>query len=151
MDRSIFEVESPVGRVDITGIKVGTFDGRNVFLYVGRLVGGSDGAVIFTNPSMYFLNSLTLMDPNPDAGSHPGAALKPSLQHSVDALQLFFPFVISFMKIVEFAYKAGLINPIAGPPPRNLAALISDNMPATTGADTEVPPAPRMLAPAMKR
>ena len=152
--RSIFETDSIVGSVgnfDFACITTGTFDGRIVFLYVGRLVGGSDGAVIFTNPNMYFLNFLTLIDPNPEAGSHPGAALKPSLQHRVDALQLFFPVVISFMKTFGFAYKAGLIKPIAGPPPRNLAALMSDSMPATTGDDTEVPPAPSMSPPTMNR
>jgi hypothetical protein len=47
--------------------------------------------------NMKSLKRLKSMDPRPDAGSHPGAAEKPCLQHTLSAVQLFLPTVISFM------------------------------------------------------
>jgi hypothetical protein len=40
--------------------------------------------------------------PKPEAGSHPGAALNPSLQQLEVLVQLFLPLVISFTNKLEF-------------------------------------------------
>ena len=75
--------------------------GAAVGVVTGDLVGLSDGellgVLILAISSMYFLNFRKSSVPQPDAGSHPFAALKPSLQHVTSAVQLFFPTVTSFV------------------------------------------------------
>lgn len=81
------------------------------------------------------------MDPNPDAGSQPGVAVNPSLQHIDEAVQLFLPLVTSFTKDLALAYRSGLMKPMGLPPFLRRATLTRERMPANTGEDTDVPAA----------
>ena len=110
-----------------------------VGLAVGRFVGGSDGAVMLTMDNMCLLNFRKSRVPRPLTGSHPVAALKPCLQHTVNLVQLFFPIVTSFMKRSALEYRMGLMKPRGLPPPLSRAALTNDTMAAIIGADAEVP------------
>jgi hypothetical protein len=121
----------------ITGVADGSDDG----IATGVDVGGSDGTGMPATDNMYLLKRLKSRDPNPDAGSQPGEALNPSLQHIDEAVQLFLPLIISFVKVFALAYRSGLRKPIGLPPFLRRATLTKDRMPAITGDDTDVPAA----------
>jgi hypothetical protein len=121
----------------ITGVADGSDDG----IATGVDVGGSDGTGMPATDNIYLLKRLKSRDPNPDAGSQPGEALNPSLQHIDEAVQLFLPLIISFVKVFALAYRSGLRKPIGLPPFLRRATLTKDRMPAITGDDTEVPAA----------
>jgi hypothetical protein len=121
----------------ITGVADGSDDG----IATGVDVGGSDGTGMPATDNMYLLKRLKSRDPNPDAGSQPGEALNPSLQHIDEAVQLFLPLIISFVKVFAFAYRSGLRKPIGLPPFLRRATLTKDRMPAITGDETDVPAA----------
>jgi hypothetical protein len=76
-------------------------------LLVGIVDGPSDGTGRPAMDNMKFLKRLKSMDPRPDAGSHPGVAEKPCLQHTLSAVQLFLPTVTSFMNWEGYWYKTG--------------------------------------------
>jgi hypothetical protein len=124
------------------GGRSGDLVGRLVGFLLGFAVGGSDGTVMLAIVNIKFLNFLKSSDPSPDAGSHPTAALKPCLQQVVLDVQLFLPIVTSLMNAFELPHSVGFIQPMGLPPPRSRAALTSENIPATTGVETEVPPTP---------
>ena len=118
---------------------LGIDDGLLLGLNVGFLVGAEVGLI----PIMNRLKRRKSKVPRPDAGSQPGAALKPSLQQLfVVLVQLFLPTVTSFVNKLEFPYSTGLRKPTGLPPALNLAAFTRDIMPATIGAPTDVPPTP---------
>ena len=50
---------------------------------------------------MKALKRLKFIDPRPEAGSHPGVAKKPCLQHIDNAVQRLSPTVMSFIKMDE--------------------------------------------------
>ena len=105
------------------------------------------GSELGLSPNMNCLKREKFKVPRPEAGSHPGAALNPSLQQLESLVQLFLPTVISFTNKLEFEYRAGLRKPTGFPPALNLAAFIRDTMPAMTGAPTDVPPTQWRLPP----
>ena len=125
------------------GAVVGSKDGEVVGWKDGAVVGAVDGALdglpIFIINALNFLKFST---PRPVTGSHPGAAEKPSLQHTggnCSLAQWLLPEVMSLVKFLYDAYKMGLIQPTDGRPARRRAALTRDIMPATTGVDADVP------------
>ena len=117
---------------------LGVDDGLLLGLNVGLLVGAEVGLM----PIMNRLKRRKSRVPRPEAGSQPGAALKPSLQQLFTLVQLFLPTVMSFVNKLEFPYSTGLRKPTGLPPALNLAAFTRDIMPATIGAPTDVPPTP---------
>lgn len=74
---------------------------------------------------------------------HPIEAEKPCEQHREEyRVHRLFPDTISLnMKAASFEYNNGFKNPKAGFPRANLAELISENIPAITGDDADVPEA----------
>ena len=130
------------------GAVVGSKDGAAVGRKDGAVVGAVDGAL--DGLSIFIINSLNFLKfstPRPVTGSHPGAAEKPSLQQVGGGRrggrrpyeQWLSPEVMSLVKFLYDAYKMGLIQPTDGRPARRRAALTRDIMPATTGADADVP------------
>ncbi len=115
---------------------------------MGAAEGVAEGAgVAPTAASMASLKAWKLMDPTPEAGSHPATAENPVLQHvavvPVEARQLLAPDVTSLTKLVLVeAYSRGLTNPRVGLPAARRAALARETRPAMTGAEAEVPATP---------
>jgi hypothetical protein len=128
----------------VVGIDVGVFVGEDV---VGLADGALVGAAMFITLIMWFLNFSKLIDPRPVAGSHPGVAWKPSLQHVLDAVHLLSPKVTSFVNRAALSYKIGLMKPTDLPPALNLAAFTRDIIPPKAGALTEVPLLPAIIPP----
>ena len=123
----------------LDGAVVGSKDGAAVGRKDGAVVGAVDGAL--DGLSIFIINSLNFLKfstPRPVTGSHPGAAEKPSLQHT-SFEQWLLPEVMSLVKFLYDAYKMGWIQPTDDRPACRRAALTRDIIPATTGADADVP------------
>ena len=95
-------------------------------------------------------------DPNPVAGSQPGAAAKPCSQHSAGIqnpapVQLLLPDVMSFANDPLLAYRVGFNQPKVGLPAAFLAALTRETMPPKAGVDKEVPEATYFPPPRITR
>jgi hypothetical protein len=82
----------------LVGFRVGDRDGLIVGLRDGLAVGLSLGITIVALVIMNALNLFKSRDPRPEAGSHPGAASNPCMQHVSEAVQLFLPSTTSFIK-----------------------------------------------------
>jgi hypothetical protein len=87
---------------------------------------------------------LYVMLPKPEVGSHPTAARNPELQQIGEIptaeQQLFSPDVTSLNLFVLLGlYNVGLMYPTLPNPFLFRFALISEIIPAKTGADAEVP------------
>lgn len=80
----------------LVGFRVGGRDGFLVGLWDVLTVGFALGITIFFVLIMNALNLFRSRDPRPEAGSHPGAASNPCVQHVSEAVQLFLPSTTSF-------------------------------------------------------
>lgn len=80
----------------LVGFRVGGRDDFLVGLWDGLAVGFVLGITIFVLLIMNALNLFRSRDPRPEAGSHPGAASNPCVQHVSEAVQLFLPSTTSF-------------------------------------------------------
>ena len=131
-----------VGAIDGWLAVVGAIEG--CFALVGA-IDGWFAVVVLLVPIfiMNVLNCLKFSTPRPVTGSHPGAAEKPWRQQAYGALypaaQWLSPEVMSLVKFLYDAYKMGWIQPNDDRPARRRAALTRDIIPATTGADADVP------------
>ena len=89
-----------VGAFD--GADDGSADGAGVGAFDGCDDGGAVGSELGLIPNMNCLKREKFRVPRPEAGSHPGAALNPSLQQLEVLVQLFLPLVISITNKLEF-------------------------------------------------